>query len=228
MIFVENRKKTIKKLEAKYSNSIIIDVTSKGSDPWVHFSPFYPHGNIPIPYSPTYSSMSVEGVWQGLKVFQNQDVDTSKFLIKNMKGLKRTVRKFGKPKGHRRGVNGQDLLDYITARQFIYLPTYFWLLENKLQEKIRLLKIIGETKDIVLLDYSTNGDPCNERKPLSHAALIKQYLEKKFPNKFDKQFSKIENTTKSKRATRSRKSLPKDQSGDIQIEKTQSKQLDFF
>ena len=31
-------------------------------------SPFYPHGGIPIPFSGSVTSQSVEGIWQGLKV----------------------------------------------------------------------------------------------------------------------------------------------------------------
>jgi hypothetical protein len=97
-----------------------------------------------------------------------------------MKGLKRTVRKFGIPKGHRKGINGKELLDYITARKLIYLPAYKWVLDNQLQEEISDLKRISKGKTLVLLDYETNGDIENSKKPLSHAHLIKMRLEGKF------------------------------------------------
>ena len=35
--------------------------------------------------------VSVEGIWQGLKVFEDADVDTSFFSKRDMKNLKRTV-----------------------------------------------------------------------------------------------------------------------------------------
>ena len=54
---------------------------------------------------------SVEGIWQGLKVFQNMDVDVSKFQISNMRNLKRTTKKYGKIIGHRKGVHGAEILD---------------------------------------------------------------------------------------------------------------------
>ena len=120
-------------LESSAQNAVIIDVTSKGEMPMVRFSPFYPIGNIPIPFSPNRFSQSVEGIWQGLKVFEKSDVDESKFEITTMKGLKRTVRKFGIPKGHKKGINGSELLDYITARKLIYLPAYKWVLDNELK-----------------------------------------------------------------------------------------------
>lgn len=145
----------------------------------VKFSPFYPIGRIPIPFSPNKFSNSVEGIWQGLKVFENHDVDESKFEITSMKGLKRTVRKFGIPKGHRKGVYGSELLDYITARKLIYLPSYKWVLDNQLKEEINELKRLSESRTLILLDYETNGEIENPSKPLSHAQLIKMRIEDK-------------------------------------------------
>ena len=181
MIYIESKKKSMKTLLKSYPNAKILDFTSKGDEPWVKVSPFYPHGGIPIPHSPNYFAVSVEGIWQGLKVFELEDIDKSKFEVKNMKGIKRTVRKFGKPLGHRKGVNGTELLDYLTARKEIYLRAYGWLLDNKAHDTIQLLKAEAEKQDLVLLDFDTNGDIENTKRPLSHAALVKRYLEKKYP-----------------------------------------------
>ena len=98
-----------------------------------------------------------------------------------MRGLKRTVRKFGKPLGHRKGVNGTELLGYIEARKQIYIPTYKWMLENKVADIIERLREASKTKTIVLLDYDTNADVENTKKPLSHASLIKAYVEGVYP-----------------------------------------------
>lgn len=67
-----------------------------------------------------------------------------------MKGLKRTVRKFGVPKGHRKGINGNELLDYKTARKLIYLPTYTLVLNNKLQKEIGALCAIAKQHTLIL------------------------------------------------------------------------------
>ena len=88
MILIQNKRRKKENIEKDYPNSIIIDVTSKGNFEMVKFSPFYPIGNIPIPFSTGNFSESVEGIWQGLKVFENFDVDESKFKITTMKGLK--------------------------------------------------------------------------------------------------------------------------------------------
>jgi hypothetical protein len=165
-----------KRRKVNRPDALVVDVTSRGPDPWVRFSPFYPHGQIPVPMSPGATSESVEGVWQALKVFESSDVDPSKLSVTSMKGLKRTVRRFGQVRGHRAGLTGDRLLDYRTARHEIYLPTYRWVLENRLQEEVARLRELAESADVVLLDYTTNGDVDDLRTPLSHAALIVDHL----------------------------------------------------
>lgn len=182
MIYVENKKKKEATLLKKYPNAIIADVTSKATTGLVKLSPFYPHGNIPVPFSEGLTASCVEGIWQGLKVFENVDIDISMFKNDTMKDIKRTVRKYGKPLGHRKGVHGKELLNYLEARFLIYLPSYKWVLENKVNDILNKLTEASKDKDIVLLDYETNCDVFNTRKPLSHAALVKAYVEKTFPD----------------------------------------------
>jgi hypothetical protein len=193
MIYIKSKKAKQETLSKKYPTALILDVSSKGEQPWVRLSPFYPHGGIPIPPYPTgyklmsaeniskYFSQTVEGIWQGLKVFEGEDIDRSKFEIKNMEGIKRSVRKFGNPKGHRNGVNGKELLDYPTARKEIYLRVYAWMLDNKVNDIVLQLKDLAEKQDIILLDYNTNENIEDYSKPLSHAGLVKRYLIKKHP-----------------------------------------------
>lgn len=182
MIIVESKRKKPATILKKYPDAILADVTSGAKDGLVKLSPFYPHGGIPVPFSEGYTATCVEAIWQGLKVFEGADVDTSLFQNDTMKGLKRTVRRFGNPLGHRRGVNGTELLGYIEARKLIYIPTYKWVLENKVSHIIERLKAASEEgKTIVLLDYDTNADVENAKKPLSHASLIKAYVEGIYP-----------------------------------------------
>src|SRR5580704_13753082 len=129
---VKSRRVSVEKLLAQCADASVVDVTSRGPEPWVRFSPFFPHGGIPVPFSPGNTAMSVEGVWQGLKVFEKADVDPATLQIATMKGIKRTVRSFGKVLGHRAGLGGARLLPYADARREIYVPTYRWVLEHKL------------------------------------------------------------------------------------------------
>lgn len=181
MIVIESKRRKRENILKKYSDAVIADVTSQATDGLVKLSPFYPHGGIPVPFSEGYTAMCVEGIWQGLKVFETADVDVNMFANDTMKNIKRTVRRFGKPLGHRKGVKGTELLGYIEARKQIYLPAYKWVLENKVANIIERLREASKTKTIVLLDYTTNCDIDNPKTPLSHAFLIKAYAEGLYP-----------------------------------------------
>ena len=182
MIVVESKRKKPATILKKYPDAILADVTSGAKDGLRKLSPFYPHYDIPVPFSEGYTATCVEAIWQGLKVFEGCDVDISLFQNDTMKGLKRTVRRFGKPLGHRKGVNGDELLGYIEARKQIYIPTYKWVLEHKVADIIERLRTASNSgKTIILLDYDTNADVEDGRKPLSHASLIKAYAEGVYP-----------------------------------------------
>lgn len=181
MIVIESKRRKRENILKKYPNAVIADVTSQATDGLVRLSPFYPHGDIPVPFSEGYTAMCVEAIWQGLKVFETMDVDVNMFANDTMKNIKRTVRRFGKPLGHRKGVKGTELLGYIEARKQIYLPAYKWVLENKVANIIERLREASKTKTIVLLDYTTNCDIDNSKTPLSHAFLIKAYAEGLYP-----------------------------------------------
>lgn len=181
MIIVDSKRKKTATILKKYPDAILADVTSQADTRLRELSPFYPHYDIPVPFSEGYTATCVEAIWQGLKVFESCDVDIEMFKNDTMRNIKRTVRRFGKPLGHRKGVHGTELLGYIEARKQIYIPTYKWVLENKVAWIIEKLREASKTKTIVLLDYDTNADVENARKPLSHASLIKAYVDGIYP-----------------------------------------------
>lgn len=175
----------MERIQKQYPDAIILDVTSSSPYHSVQIlSPFYPHYNIPIPFTDGLTATCVEAVWQGLKVFKSAGVDFETFKNDSMKSLKRTVRKYGSPLGHMKGAYGTELLDYYHARMEIYLPTYKWVLDNipevhQVVEKIRRQSL---KKDIVFLDYNTNINVLDTRKPISHAGLLKLYIEGNYPD----------------------------------------------
>jgi len=111
-------------------------------------------------------------------------VDFSTFKNDTMHDLKRTVRKFGMPLGHRKGAYGKELLGYFEARMLIYLPAYKWVLDNvpEVHSIVERIKAQSLKQDIVFLDYNTNTDFRDATKPLSHAGLVKLYIEGKYPD----------------------------------------------
>lgn len=188
MIYIESKKRKIERIKAQYPGADILDITSSSELSYAKLlSPFYPHGNIPIPFTPNAYAMSVEGIWQGLKVFETCDIDISMFSNDTMKDLKRTVRKYGQPLGHRKGVYSTELLNYFDARMQIYLPSYKWVLDNVPRVHALVERIAERAKDhdIIFLDYNTNDDFRDLSSPLSHASLVKLYIEGKYPSPDD-------------------------------------------
>ena len=188
MIYVVNKKRKLENVKEEFPNAVILDITSTSDMRYAQIlSPFYPHMNIPIPFTDGLTATCVEAVWQGLKVFEGADVDFATFRNNTMRDLKRTVRKYGMPKGHRKGAYGTELLGYFDARMLIYLPTYKWVLDN-VSEVHRVVERIREQskiQDIVFLDYNTNIDFRDVSKPLSHAGLVKLYIEGNYPKGLD-------------------------------------------
>ena len=166
----------------------VINVTSTSTDDtWRKFSPFYPHGGIKLSeflpaVSVNFVSQSLEGAWQGLKIFDNESIDPKKFTNDTMKKLKRgRSKKLGEIIGH---YQGPDLppLGYSEAREKIYLPIYKHLLETKLRAEV--LALLAEARKctaaggrLILIDYFINCDVDNVSTPLSHAGVLIRHLE---------------------------------------------------
>lgn len=185
MIYIENKKRKLERIQAEYPTAQILDITSTSR---FHsgqiLSPFYPHGNIPIPFTEGLKATCVEAVWQGLKVFEHYGVDFATFRNNTQKDIKRTIRKYGKMLGHAKGAYSKELLGYFEARMQIYLPTYKWVLEN-VPEVVRVvarIKEYAQNNDIVLLDYNTNIEFRDISKPMSHAGLVKLCIEGRYPD----------------------------------------------
>ena len=180
-IAVESRRQKLANVQKRWPVATVVDVTSRGPEPWVRFSPFYPHGGIPIPHTPGTAAQSVEGLWQGLKVFEREDIDPDRWAVTDMNGIKRGGSRRGAVRGHRFGVGSDVLLGYREARYHIYLPAYRWVLENRLSTEVEQLRRQSEDGSLVLLDYETSTDVEDLSRPLSHAALVRHYLQGTWP-----------------------------------------------
>ena len=182
MIIVESKRKKLETLRKLYPEAKFADVTSSSDViEYRRLSPFFPHNGIPIPFTEGMTATCVEAIWQGLKVFETADVDIDMFRNDTMKNIKRTTRKYGPCLGHQKGLESDELLSYIDARKLIYLPSYRWVLENKCADLVKKIRIISKAKTVVLLDYETNADVLDPKKPLSHASLIKAFVEGNYP-----------------------------------------------
>ncbi|MCQ2335927.1 MAG: hypothetical protein MJ010_01945 [Paludibacteraceae bacterium] len=184
MIFIANKRLGIDKIRKKYPDADILDITSTSDLKYTQLlSPFYPHMNIPIPNSKGLTASCVEAIWQGLKVFENFDVDINTFKNVSMHNIKRTTKKFGKILGHRYGVGSNVILNYFDARMLIYIPTYKYVLDNipSVHNILSKIRDMSFYKNIVLLDYNVCTDYRDITKPISHAYLVKCYIEDCYP-----------------------------------------------
>ena len=147
-------------------------VTSNAEHPFCLFSPFFPHGGIPIPGLSGQISETVEGIWQGLKVIKGQ---TAPRYFRGS-GKKRG----GKPTGHQFGAE-RRLLKLEHARRRIYIPAYEWMLENRIPSEVLEAietNMFGGIQQS-FYDYESNGN-ISKDMPLAHAAVLVRWLNRRF------------------------------------------------
>jgi hypothetical protein len=149
------------------AGSVVIDVSSYAGMPFCTLSPMWVHGGIPVPGMPGTTSDTVEGVWQGLKVIRGKTAPR----YFHGPGAKRG----GKPSGH---LFGKKLLGIVEARRRIYIPTYEWLLDNRISHHFfeHLIATARSGVTQFIHDVGDNGDVNDTSQPLAHAAVLVQYL----------------------------------------------------
>lgn len=162
MIVVEKKGRKRGSILRQYPEAVIFDVTSKGL--MNRLSPEFAHGGVPVPFSEGRESVSVAGIWEGLKVFEGRGIDTRRFQEKDMEKLPRTEKSLGrKLLGWRKGVKSKVLLNEEEARKEIFKPAFKWVIENRLGKDVERLREMSESRTVVLLDG-----------PLGHAELIRE------------------------------------------------------
>lgn len=124
MIYIESRKRKLEKIKEEYPDAVILDITSNSETRYAKIlSPFYPHGNIPIPFTDGLKATCVEAVWQGLKVFEGVGVDFATFKNDTMRDLKERYGNMVYPKGTVRVHTAKSCWGILKQEcSFIFLP----------------------------------------------------------------------------------------------------------
>lgn len=158
----------IAKLQSAPIGEKWIDVSSSAEWPYCQLSPFYAHGEIPVPGMPGRVSDSVEGIWQGLKVIRGRIAP--RYFVGS--GQKRG----GKPMGHQYG-DQKRLLKLVEAREKVYCVAYLWMLENKVDAEIIDELVAAANRGIRLsfYDREDNGS-IHKDQPLAHAKLLSNFI----------------------------------------------------
>ncbi|KAL6045842.1 BACK domain-containing protein [Balamuthia mandrillaris] len=195
-ILIRPRRMSGELLEELGKQAVLVDITPSSTDNrWRKFGLAYPHGMIPIPGHENKWSMSVEGLYEGLKVFERAGVDRSVMTKTSMKGLRRQEHRNGPLLGWATSLKQKPtkLMAVKEARWKLLLPAYKTVLERHLLEEVaELRQMLDEGKRLVILDGQTNTDLCNYEKDVSAAALLKRYLEGRWPSSEEKEQEELQ------------------------------------
>lgn len=127
---------------------LLINLTRDSTDEvYRQFHPSYPHGDVPFPEFPGYTAQSVEGIWEGLKMFITTGIDPSRFECTDPNKLSRTEAYYGTYIGHRYGSN--IVLTEEEAFEKIYKPLYSWQILVKMKKEFEILKNLYTTRQMV-------------------------------------------------------------------------------
>jgi len=157
------------------------------------FSNEVPEG-ITVPFTPNekmrqerFRGISVQAVWEGLKVFEKEDIDEDMIIGKKRVGERniKDAKKRGKFLGWKRGVEGDEILNLEEARWEILLPMYKLVLDRYGQEELkRLSKAIKNGGQVILVDDEGDVSISDfKREMVGPGVLVKAYLEKNWPNR---------------------------------------------
>ena len=149
-----------------WPGAIVLDVTLGGG--METLDPAFPIGNVLVPNC-NKKSLSIMGMWAGLKVFSKRMMtDESYFISEKKLGKERNCKSYGKLVGVK---IGNDVIEIEKAVEEIYKKEYIKNLKERFGKIIEGLKREAGKKHVVLLDYNF------EKYPFSHAAIIKEMIE---------------------------------------------------
>lgn len=163
--YVENAKAARK----KFPKALVFDLTMDGA--MKKFDPEFPLGKINVP-GKNYRALSIKGIWEGLKVFENKnEVDENWMFDERKIGKKRGCKSWGDVKGIK--IN-EELFELEEGRK-IFEELYRKIIEERFIKEIRGLKKEVGKRTIVLLDYKEEKD-----RIFNHLEIIKDILTENF------------------------------------------------
>ncbi|MDE6753562.1 MAG: hypothetical protein K2J82_03005 [Muribaculaceae bacterium] len=155
----------------KVPNAMIIDMSYSSTSMTSCLSPYFPWGNIPVPFSTGIVAQSAMAIWEGLKVFEFGGVDISVFSYRLKEDLNRASLGLGNLIGYSRGMNYDYIYNEDEAYNQIFIPTYQWILEHRAFKIIQLLRHYLR-ENIILIDNPKEIIP----NQLTPSTLLKAYV----------------------------------------------------
>ena len=151
-----------------------IDISGKGAGEWNVLSPTFSHGDIPVPGMPGVTSRTVEGIWEGLKRFENEGENVALFEADKPKKRKVTEAA-GRFVGYAYGT--ETLKDELEARQKIFIPAYTWMVKNAPEARAKFDELVelARKNTLHIYDGLENSD-AHDPRPYSYAAMLTDML----------------------------------------------------
>jgi hypothetical protein len=139
--------------------------------PWQKLSPKYGHGSIPVRHCSGRTSMSVEGIFEALKII-NGATDETKLTIQDGKHIRRKGTVAGWSRGFR-----DVIIQEAVARKRYFAEPYKHQLEGPAKREVNLLKkALDRGVKIVILDEHTCPNINDLSQPVSAGHLLKKFL----------------------------------------------------
>lgn len=141
--------------------------------------PFFRHQEtvIPVP-GQSLLSESVEAIWQGLKIV-DEETDFGMFTSTPRKRPEDNAR-YGPKFSYRdtKFLLGTKIVDLLTARLAIYLPSYLFLLEHLISQEIigEIESALVDDKVVLFYDWDSNFDIRFIDRPFSHSAILASWF----------------------------------------------------
>ena len=161
----EKYEENVKAVRKIFPKALVFDVTIEGA--MKRLDPDFPIGNVRIP-GKRRKGLSLNGVWEGLKVFdKKEEIDEGWMMDERKVGKKRGCKSWGKLKG----IWIEDGEVEIEEGKRIFEEMYRELVMERFERVIEGLRREAEKRTVVLLDYK------EERvRPFNHVEVLKEML----------------------------------------------------
>eukprot|EP01095_Lingulamoeba_sp_RSL-Kostka_P012761 TRINITY_DN5100_c0_g1_i1.p1 TRINITY_DN5100_c0_g1~~TRINITY_DN5100_c0_g1_i1.p1 ORF type:complete len:357 (-),score=117.82 TRINITY_DN5100_c0_g1_i1:162-1232(-) len=188
-IIIEYKRKNHESIKRIYGNYLMTyDITKGSTSTFSYLSPSYPHKKILIPGTNNKYASSVEGLYEGLKIFENDGIKIKCLINRKSQITKRyETEETGKFIGWRLGIDADEDCEIITeevlARYHLYVKPYLNILKNdpQAQEEINnikeSMKRFPSFKFVLLInnkDFTYDWKDCSA--PINHASIIRDYI----------------------------------------------------
>lgn len=147
------------------AGAVVLDVTKGGM--MEKFDASYPIRGVEVP-GLREKSISIMGVWEGLKVFKKKGVDRSYFYDEKKLGKVRDCKSYGKL----HGISiGEEVMEVDRAIEEVFKDLYKREIRKRFEIQIEGLRRVN--RPIVLLDYRKE----DRDLPFSCAEFLKEMIE---------------------------------------------------